>query len=287
MPSNTTNPPFIPNATPTVIPPPPTLGAPPKVLKPYNMKKLYMQASKMNSSSNVKDILQVKEVFLALLADEVGKILKVKNSGEEKKKLKVNIITRGLSRKEVIILMAKSNAELIIKSVHIHVANLNECLKSSKADITANFICMSNHGIIITTNHPVSPSELSRIEDFLKKINNVNLDSIKCPCLPKSKLYMKIIGLPFNLEQGVLTPDFIKDVLKEMYLFKDIMLVSKPCIIKASPKSDMAVVWVDIWNSQNGSLAKNIINCHFNIGQFITTVQGTNMNPGILQCKNC
>ncbi len=47
-----------------------------------------MQASKMNSSSNVKDILQVKEVFLALLADEVGKILKVKNSGEEKKKLK-------------------------------------------------------------------------------------------------------------------------------------------------------------------------------------------------------
>ena len=67
-----------------------------------------------------------------------------------------------------------------------------------------------------------------------------------------------------------------------MHLFKDIVLASKPCIIKVSPKSDIAVVWVDIWDSQSSSLVKNIINCHFNIGHFIATVKGTNMNPGIL-----
>ena len=54
-----------------------------------------------------------------------------------------------------------------------------------------------------------------------------------------------------------------------------------------SPKSDMAVVWVDIWDSQSGSSAKNIINRHFNIGRFIATIKGTNMNPGVPQCKNC
>ena len=32
---------------------------------------------------------------------------------------------------------------------------------------------------------------------------------------------------------------------------------------------------------------KNIINCRFNIGRFITTIKGTNINPGVLQCKNC
>ena len=107
---------------------------------------------------------------------------------------------------------------------------------------------MSNYGIIIITNHPTSLSELSRIEDFLKKIDNINLNSIEGPHLPKSKLYMKIIGLLFNSEQEVLTPDFIEGVLKEMHLFKDVMLASKPYIIKAFPKSDMVVVWVDIWN---------------------------------------
>ena len=153
--------------------------------------------------------------------------------------------------------------------------------KIPKADIIADFICISNNGIIITTNCLASPSELSRIEDFLKKIDNINLDLIEGPHLPKSKSFMKIIGLFYNSKWEVLTPDFIKGVLKEIHLFKDVMLASKPCVIKVFSKSNMAVVWVDIWDFQNNSLAKNIINCCFNIGQFVVTIQGTNMNPDI------
>ena len=98
---------------------------------------------------------------------------------------------------------------------------------------------------------------------------------------------MKIIGLPYKIDQDVIFPNFIKDVLKETHLFKGVVLASKPCIIKASLKSDMAVVWVDIWDSQSGSSAETIINHCFNIRQFIATVKGTNMNPDVLQCKNC
>ena len=89
------------------------------------------------------------------------------------------------------------------------------------------------------------------------------------------------------MEQGIITPDIIEGTLKESHLFEDIMLVSKLCIIKASPKSDMVVIWVDIWNSQSGSSAKNIINQCFNVGQYITTVHSTNMSSGVPQCKNC
>ena len=226
-------------------------------------------------------------MFPSLLADEVGKILKVKNSSEDKKKPKFNMTTRELSKKEVIIPMTKLNAELIVKSAHIHVTNINECLKNSKSDIIADFICISNNGIIITMNCPANASELSRIENFLKKINNINQDSIEGPHLLKSKSFMKIIGLPYNSKLGVVTSDFIEGILKETHLFKNITLTSKPHVIKVFPKSDMVVVWVDIWDSQSGSLAKNIINCCFNIGQFVATIRGTNMNPGISQYKNC
>ena len=65
------------------------------------------------------------------------------------------------------------------------------------------------------------------------------------------------------------------------------MLVSSPLIIKVSPKSDMAVIWIDIWDSQNGTKAKNLINRCFNIGKHIATICRTNMNPSIPQCKNC
>jgi len=181
-------------------------------------------------------------VFPSLSANEVGKILKVKNSNEDKKKPKFNMTTRGLSRKEVIIPMAKPNTELIVNSAHIHIANINVCLKNSNSDIIADFIHISNNGIIITTNHPANALELSRIETFLKKIENINLDQIESPRLLKLKPFMKIIGLPYNSELGVVTSDFIEGVLKEMHLFKDVTSASKPHVIKASPKSDMAVV---------------------------------------------
>ena len=211
----------------------------------------------------------------------------MKNSRESNKKSKINMMTRGPSRKEVIILMAKHIAELIVNSAHIHIANINKCLKNSKSDIVTDFIRSTNNGIVITTNKPANDLNLSTIEKYLKSIQNVDSDSIKSLCLPKSKSYMKIIGLPYKIDQDTISPDFIEGVLKETHLFKGVVLASKPCIIKASPKLDMVVVWVDIWDSQSGSSVKNIINCCFNIRQFIATIKDTNMNPGILQCKNC
>ena len=201
-------------------------------------------------------------------------------------KPKLNMTTRGPSRKKVIIPMTKLNAELIMKSAHKHIVNINECLKNSNSDIIADFICLSNNGIIITMNHLANVTELSRIKNFLKKIDNINPVSIKVPCLPKSKSYLKIVGLSYNSKLGVVTPDFIEGILKETHLFKDVTLASKPHVIKVSSKSNKVVVWVDIWDSQSGSAAKNIINCRFNIGCFVATIRGTNTNLGIPQCKN-
>ena len=108
--------------------------------KPMSKKKSYVEASKANQSSNIDDVIQVKEAFPKLSADEVGKILKAKNSNGGTKKPKINITTREQSRREVIIPMAKTNAELIINSVHIHISNVNKCLKNSKSNIFTDFI---------------------------------------------------------------------------------------------------------------------------------------------------
>jgi len=129
---------------------------------------------------------------------------------------------------------------------------------------------------------PASPSDLTTIKKYIKNIKNITSDSIENSRLLKSKLYLKIIGLLYSMGNGIITPDFVEGVLKETYLFKDVLLASKPQIIKASPKSNIAVVWVNIWDSQSSSSAKNIINCCFNIGCFIATIQGMNMNLGIL-----
>ena len=208
-------------------------------------------------------------------------MLKAKNSNRGMKKPKVNMTTRRQSKREVIIPMTKSNAELIVNSAHTHISNINKCLKNSKSNIFADFIRVNINEIIITMNSPASDLDLSTIKKYLKNVQNINPDSIESPRLPKSKSYMKIIGLPYSSKLGVISSDIIEGVLKESHLFKDATLASKPRVIKALPKSDRAVVWVDIWDSQSGSCAKNIINRRFNVGQFIATICGINMNPGV------
>ena len=136
MPTTATNP-----NIPT-IPPPSKITGPnkKKAPKPMITKKSYMQASKTNILLSIEDVIQVKEAFSTLSADEVEKILKAKNSSRGIKKPKINMMTRGQSRREVIISMTKTNTELIINSAHIHISNVNKCLKNSKSDIFADFI---------------------------------------------------------------------------------------------------------------------------------------------------
>jgi len=48
----------------------------------------------------------------------------------------------------------------------------------------------------------------------------------------------------------------------------------------------MAIVWLDIWDIQSGYNAKMLINRCFNVGNYIVTIWGANMNPSVPQCKN-
>ena len=73
-----------------------------------------------------------------------------------------------------------------------------------------------------------SPSNLATIKKYIKNINNITSDLIESSCLPKSKLYLKIIGLLLSLGNGNITSDYVKGILKETHLFKDVSLASRP-----------------------------------------------------------
>ena len=81
--------------------------------------------------------------------------------------------------------------------------------------------------------------------------------------------------------------DLIELFIKMSYIFDNVNFTSKLCIAKVFPKSDMTIIWLDIWDSQSSSMVKKHINCCFNVGYFIATIKGANMNSGVSQCKNC
>jgi len=81
--------------------------------------------------------------------------------------------------------------------------------------------------------------------------------------------------------------DDIENILKTNHIFNNIILASKPHVIKVSLKSNMFIIWINIWDTQSRSNGKKIINKYFKIKSFIAIVHGANMNLGVSQCKNC
>ena len=144
-------------------------------------------------------------------------------------------------------------------------------------------------GITIVTNKVVLLSDLQAIENYINNIENINLEDIEALRLSQSKTYLKIIGIPYFMENTnvSITLDFVESVIKANHIFNNLSLISKSHVIKVLPKSDIVIVWLDIWDAQSGQKTKNLINRYFNIRRYITTIHGTNMNLSISQCKNC
>ena len=196
--------------------------------------------------------------------------------------------TKDPSRKQVIIPINNNIAKEFIKDSSSHIVNINQALKAIKSSTIANFFQVEDKSIVITTNNVSSDSDLQKIKKYVSSLSS-NADKVSLAWLPQSKSYLKIVDIPFNSEKtnSRILLDEIENVLKNNHLFNNIVLASKPHVIKVSPKSNMAIVWINIWDTQNGSNTKKVINHWFNISSYIAIVCGANMNPEVPQCKNC
>ena len=87
--------------------------------------KLFIQATK----GNTKDILKIKEAFSKLLAKKIIKIHNVVHNSNQKICPKINMTTKGPSRKQVIISMSENNIYLVASKADKHIFNINRLLK--------------------------------------------------------------------------------------------------------------------------------------------------------------
>ena len=59
-----------------------------------------------------------------------------------------------------------------------HIANLNQTLKSTKSDLTIDFIYINYQSLIITSNRVMSLSDISIISQYIKNCNNIDFKDI-------------------------------------------------------------------------------------------------------------
>jgi len=127
--------------------------------------------------------------------------------------------------------MSGENINSFMKSLFLHVANLNRLLHNIKSEVLTDYIQADPIGITIVTNKVSQQSDMAVINNYVKSLNDINSLQVDEPHLPKSKSYLKIISILFFLHansQERLTPNDIETILKQNHIFNNISLASKP-----------------------------------------------------------
>ena len=202
-------------------------------------------------------------MFPKLQNQKIDQIQKIINSSESKPKPRINITTKGFSCKQIIVFMSNKIARRYIKDASTYIISINCVLKIIKLNIMADFICIKkDKGIVISTNNVTSPSNLQEIKKYVKSSLLNNADQISLPRLSQSKSYLKIVRVLYLNKQSnmYISPKDIEKILKSNYIFNNIILAFRLRVIKVSPKLDMTIIWINIWDIQNSSKAKSIIN---------------------------
>ena len=62
-----------------------------------------------------------------------------------------------------------------------HVTNVNKTLKGIKLEVTVNFICSDQSGVMIVTNKVVSPLDFQTIESYVKSTKHIKAEGVEVP----------------------------------------------------------------------------------------------------------
>jgi len=172
--------------------------------------------------------LKIKDAFPKLSLNKVSEIHNIMNKSLQKGKPKLSMTSKDSFRKQIIILMGTNNVERVMVQSNAHIANINWLLKGIKFEVSANYIWLNSKDIVVTTNKVAISSDLNMVEKYIKKLNNINVSDVMSPKLPQLKSYLKILGIPYFIEDTnlLIMLYIIKRIIKTSHIFNDIILVS-------------------------------------------------------------
>ena len=152
--------------------------------------------------------------------------------------------TQGPTRRQVLIPLAPATAEVVVANAALAIESYNKGLVSARSKLRVESVRKVWDGVSMSTNSVASVAELEVIKQWLKKTAGLGEVTEVEPCLPQSKSFLKVLGVPYwdSKTSLPITPAQVAEALSSSPLFESITLASMPHIMKASPSSDISVI---------------------------------------------
>ena len=131
-----------------------------------------------SSDNNTREVLKIKKIFPNLQAKKIENIQKIINRNS-KLKPRLNITTKELLRKQVIVPMNNDNIVKFMLKSSDHITNIDRVLKNIELEIKVDYIHSETSGIVIVTDKVASSLDLQTIEKYIKNSNQINSENVE------------------------------------------------------------------------------------------------------------
>ena len=108
-------------------------------------------------------MLNIKEYFPALNTKQIDQVNNIVKDNQ-KPKPHIQIITKELLRKQIIISMSNDNNNAFMKNSVAHIASINRLLRNAKLEVVVDYIRSDPIGLLIVTNKVALQLDLQIID---------------------------------------------------------------------------------------------------------------------------
>jgi hypothetical protein len=142
-------------------------------------------------------------------------------------------------------------------------------------------------------NKAPNQPEYDRIKECIFKALNIDPEGNRGMVAPQSKVHLILKGFDFFKTQyskrpeDILTSDNVIEHMQSVEQFVGLECVRKPAVVRSKGLNDMAVVFMDVWDSQNGFHMCNIVNKIYHIGGKLIKVEYARPREFVPQCQKC
>jgi hypothetical protein len=137
--------------------------------------------------------------------------------------------------------------------------------------------------------------QFDRLKDCLFKVlqKETPAKGSDDPIAPQSIAHLIMKGFDYftnvynRRPEDILTGEQVMERMQGVDQFRGLECVRPPAVVRAKGSNDMAVVFVDVWDSKNGLRTKDLVNKVYHIGGKLIKLEYARQREFVPQCQNC
>ncbi|KAF7761987.1 hypothetical protein Agabi119p4_9979 [Agaricus bisporus var. burnettii] len=202
-------------------------------------------------------------------------------------------ISSGLNRKSAQFAYSEVIRREEFEDMGKIINEMNKHLIYARSQIRVQTGRLLKNVVHFNLNRVPNQPEFDRIKEVLSKALQKDVPEGENAFAPQSIAHLILKGFnyftnKFNRRpEDILTGEQVLQMMYDLDQWKDIEAVKKPSVVRSKGSNDMAVVFMDVWDSKSGIRTKNLVNKVYHMGGKLIKVEYAKQREFVPQCQKC